>query len=139
MGITPDQHFARLEQEQRRAAIAAADPEGASGERLERLLENGLSPEAAREALRDVIDPELGIDIVSLGLVREVTLTGGDFVVEYTVTTPACPLSEVIEEEMRARLSRLPGVTGVEPRLVFDPPWEPEQMSEQARAALGWG
>lgn len=139
MGITPDQHFARLEQEQRRAAIAAADPEGASGRRLEQLLENGTTPEAAREALREVIDPELGIDIVSLGLVRDVTLADGEFVVQYTVTTPACPLSEVIEDEIRACLSRLPDVTGVQPRLVFDPPWEPEQMDEQARAALGWG
>lgn len=139
MSITPDQHFARIERDQRQAEMAATEPPGAAQARLAELLKNGVTPAAAREKLREVIDPELGIDIVSLGLVRDILFDDGAFDVSFTVTTPACPLSEFIEDEIRSCLKRLPEVTSVETRLVFEPPWEPEQMSEEARNTLGWG
>lgn len=95
-------------------------------------------PELVRELLHAVIDPELGIDIVELGLVREITITGGTASVTFTVTTPACPLSSYIEDEIRTCLWQLPGITDIEVELTHEPPWDPSQMSDLAREELGW-
>lgn len=154
MSITPDQHFAYIEGLRNRKgkgdasgsactttseeAAAAGVDEGAEA-RINAIADGGVSPEAARALLAEVIDPELGVDIVSLGLVRKVSFADGAFDVEFTVTTPACPLSGFIEDEIRDKLMRLPDVDRVDTRLVFEPPWEPEQMSDEARTALGWG
>ncbi len=90
------------------------------------------------EALRDVIDPEIGINIVDLGLVYAVERRGECVDVVLTMTTPACPLSAVIEEDVRDAL--LNGVAGVEQvcvAVIFEPPWSPEMMSERARTQMG--
>ena len=92
MSITPDQHFARIERDQRQAEMAAAEPPGAAQARLAELLKDGVTPAAAREKLREVIDPELGIDIVSLGLVRDILFEDGAFDISFTVTTPGLPI-----------------------------------------------
>lgn len=92
----------------------------------------------ALSALSDVVDPELGLDVVSLGLVYGVHEHQGHLRVELTMTTPTCPLGEEIAAEAEARLRAVPGVQGVEVLLVFDPPWTPERMSEHARGVLGW-
>lgn len=92
----------------------------------------------ALAALGEVLDPELGLDVVSLGLVYGVDENDGHLRVKLTMTTPTCPLGEDIAAEAEARLAALPGVRGVEVSLVFEPLWTPDRMSERARALLGW-
>jgi metal-sulfur cluster biosynthetic enzyme len=90
-------------------------------------------------ALREVIDPELGLNVVDLGLVYAVRGNdAGAVYVELSMTTPACPLGEHIVAEAEQRIRALGGVWSVQVRLVWDPPWTPERMSAAARAALGW-
>lgn len=96
------------------------------------------SPELVRDLLHQVVDPELGVDIVELGLLREVTVRAGVARVRFTVTTPACPLSGYIEDEIHACLAQAPGLRQVLVESELDPPWSPEDMSGAARAALGW-
>ncbi len=90
------------------------------------------------EALEEVIDPELGLDFVSLGLVYDVEVGGGEVYVTFTLTTPACPIGPQVSEQMREFVGDLPGVSSVHPKMVFDPPWSPEMMSEDAKFALGF-
>lgn len=90
------------------------------------------------EALRNVHDPELGINIVDLGLVYGVDIAGDTVHVTYTLTTMGCPIGPLIEAEMRQFLSGVPGVENVEAEMVLRPPWTPEMMSEEAKAALGF-
>lgn len=92
----------------------------------------------AVEALRGVIDPEVGIDVVSLGLVYGVDVDGDRVAVSMTMTTPACPLGEHIALDAERRLCALDGIRAAVVRLVWDPPWTPERMSPEARASLGW-
>jgi metal-sulfur cluster biosynthetic enzyme len=101
--------------------------------------DNGaLTSERVLDALRNVYDPELGINIVDLGLVYDVAITDGDVHVEYALTTMGCPIGPLIEQQMQAILAQLPGVKSVDAEMVFRPPWSPEMMSEEAKAALGY-
>ena len=90
------------------------------------------------EALEEVIDPELGLDFVSLGLVYDVEIEKSDVYVTFTLTTPACPIGPQVSEQMKEFVGDLQGVTGVHPKMVFDPAWSPEMMSEDAKFALGF-
>ncbi|HET7235142.1 MAG TPA: metal-sulfur cluster assembly factor [Actinomycetota bacterium] len=91
------------------------------------------------DALRHVIDPELGINIVDLGLVYDVEVSEqGAVHIEYTLTTMGCPIGPLIEHQMQSFLEGVPGVTTVEPEMVLRPAWTPEMMSEEAKAALGY-
>ena len=95
--------------------------------------------EAVREALKHVVDPELGINIVDLGLVYDVEISEeGAISIEYTLTTMGCPIGPLIEHQMQSFLENVPGVTSVEAEMVLRPPWTPEMMSEEAKAALGY-
>jgi metal-sulfur cluster biosynthetic enzyme len=95
--------------------------------------------EAVREALKHVVDPELGVNIVDLGLVYDVEIgEGGAISIEYTLTTMGCPIGPLIEQQMQSFLENVPGVTSVEAEMVLRPPWTPEMMSEEAKAALGY-
>jgi metal-sulfur cluster biosynthetic enzyme len=101
---------------------------------------NGSAPseEQVLEALKSVVDPELGINIVDLGLVYEVEVAeGGDVDIQYTLTTMGCPIGPLIEDQMRAFLAPLEGIGEVRPEMVLRPAWSPEMMSEEAKAALG--
>jgi metal-sulfur cluster biosynthetic enzyme len=102
------------------------------------LLVEGPTPEVVRDLLRQVIDPELGLDIVELGLLRSVRLLEDVVEIRFTVTTPACPLSSYIEDEIRACLWQLPGVGDLDVECVLEPAWTPEDMTQDARFALGW-
>jgi metal-sulfur cluster biosynthetic enzyme len=90
------------------------------------------------EALEEVIDPELGLDFVSLGLVYDVAIEKEDVYVTFTLTTPACPIGPQVSEQMREFVGDLPGVSAVHPKMVFDPAWSPEMMTEDAKFALGF-
>jgi metal-sulfur cluster biosynthetic enzyme len=101
--------------------------------------DDSLNEEDVYEALEEVIDPELGLDFVSLGLVYDVNIEAGSEVyVTFTLTTPACPIGPQVSEQMREFVGDLPGVTAVHPKMVFDPPWSPEMMTEDAKFALGF-
>lgn len=97
-----------------------------------------LTKDDVLETLKDVIDPELGINIVDLGLVYEVRIDGDTVHIEYTLTTMGCPIGPLIEQQMQGLLSRVPGVEQVDAEMVLRPPWSPEMMSEEAKAALGY-
>ena len=101
---------------------------------------NGEAVTAERvfDALKNVYDPELGINIVDLGLVYDVAITDGAVHVEYALTTMGCPIGPLIEQQMQAILEQLPGISAVDAELVLRPPWSPEMMSEEAKAALGY-
>jgi metal-sulfur cluster biosynthetic enzyme len=94
--------------------------------------------EQVLEALKNVNDPELGINIVDLGLVYEVNVDGETVHITYTLTTMGCPIGPLIEAEMHRFLSGVAGVRNVEAEMVLRPPWTPEMMSEEAKAALGF-
>jgi metal-sulfur cluster biosynthetic enzyme len=94
--------------------------------------------EQVRDALRSVVDPELGINIVDLGLVYQVKVSDqGDVDIEYTLTTMGCPIGPLIEDQMQAFLAAVPGIGEVRPEMVLRPAWSPEMMSDEAKAALG--
>ena len=92
--------------------------------------------------LAEVIDPELDLSIVEMGLIYAVGVTSADdglsVTVRMTLTTVGCPLFDVIAADIRRRLLSLPEVCEVRIDLTFDPPWNPEMMSPQARARFGW-
>lgn len=94
--------------------------------------------ELLRELLHEVIDPELGINIVDLGLVYEVHLAEGVAQVRMTMTTPGCPLGAYLDDAVHACLQGAPGVNDVQVHIVWDPRWNPAMMSDAAKAALGW-
>lgn len=97
-----------------------------------------VGKEAVLEALRNVYDPELGINIVDLGLVYEVEIgADGGVDITYSLTTMGCPIGPMIEDQMRQFLAPVPGVGEVRPEMVLRPPWSPEMMSDEAKAALG--
>ena len=97
-----------------------------------------LTEEQVLDALRGVYDPELGINIVDLGLVYAVEVADGRVHIEYTLTTMGCPIGPLIEQQMQAFLANVPGVQEVDAEMVLRPPWSPEMMSEEAKAALGF-
>ena len=93
-----------------------------------------LAEAALREALRDVIDPELGYNIVDLGLIYGIAIEGGVVDVTMTMTTPGCPAQDYIVGGVEHRLAEEPGVTDVFVTVVWDPRWSPRLMSPAAKA-----
>ena len=90
------------------------------------------------EVLKNVHDPELGVNIVDLGLVYGVEIQDQTVHVTYTLTTMGCPIGPLIEAEMKQFLSNVEGIEEVNAEMVLRPPWTPEMMSEEAKAALGY-
>jgi metal-sulfur cluster biosynthetic enzyme len=97
-----------------------------------------FNAETIREALKAVVDPELNVNVVDLGLIYDVKV-GEEGVVEVlmTLTTPACPLGPQIEADVRSAVLELPGVKDAVISLTFDPPWSQEMISEDGRIQLG--
>lgn len=91
------------------------------------------------DALRGVIDPELGMNVVDLGLVYRVDVDGDDVRVAMTMTSPTCPLGESIAAQAEAAIRKVrPGLGSVRVTVVWDPPWDPSRMSGAAKERLGW-
>jgi len=90
------------------------------------------------DVLRDVIDPELGLDFVELGLIYDVEIEGSTVRVTYTLTSPGCPIGPQVAEQIAEFVMELEGVDEVHPTMTFSPPWTPERMSEDAKFALGF-
>ena len=97
------------------------------------------SKQEVEEALRQVEDPELGMDIVELGLYYDADIAGDDVKVIYTLTSMGCPAGPMIQEDIERVVREIPGVGDVSSDLVFDPPWTPERMSDDAKFILGFG
>jgi len=98
------------------------------------------SEEEVRTALRSVIDPEVGLNIVDLGLIYGIEISDHKLHIDLTMTTPACPMAEMILDDARMVLARLmPLDSQVELNLVWEPPWAPDKMGEYARKYFGWG
>ncbi len=94
--------------------------------------------EDVTDVLRDVIDPELGLDFVELGLIYDVEVEGPTVRVTYTLTSPGCPIGPQVSEQIEEFVGELDGVQEVQPVMTFSPPWTPERMSEDAKFALGF-
>ena len=97
-----------------------------------------IDVEAIRAALHEVLDPEIGINIVDLGLVYGIDVRDRDVVVRMTMTTPSCPLSGFLADAVETAIrDRFASVAEIDVDLVWDPPWSPAMMSEAARRQLG--
>ncbi len=92
-----------------------------------------------RDALRGVMDPEIGCNIVDLGLIYDIAITGTRVEVKMTLTTPGCPMHDSIARAAQIALLQLEAVTEAEVEVVWDPPWVPAMMTEQGRQMLGMG
>ena len=97
-----------------------------------------FTEEDVTEALSNVIDPELGLDFIELGLVYDVAIDGPKVDITFTLTTPACPIGPQVSEQMKEFVGEIDGVEEVVPTMVFTPPWTPDNMSEDAKFALGY-
>jgi metal-sulfur cluster biosynthetic enzyme len=97
-----------------------------------------VTTEAVWDALRVVEDPELGMDVVDLGLVYDVAVTGDTVAVTYSLTSMGCPAGAQIEQDIRDAVGSMAGVGEVTTELIFDPPWSPERMSDDAKFVLGF-
>ncbi len=101
------------------------------------MSENRLTEEKIREALKDVIDYEIGLDVISLGLIYNIDIDDNNNVkVLMTLTTPMCPLGPMIVNDVERKIKEL-GANEVEVELTFDPPWSPEMMDPEIRKAMG--
>lgn len=93
--------------------------------------------EAVIAALRDIFDPEIPVNIYDLGLIYGVDIDDGHVVVTMTLTTPHCPVAESMPSEVEMRVMAVPGIATAEVNLVWDPPWDPGKMSDEAKLELG--
>jgi metal-sulfur cluster biosynthetic enzyme len=91
------------------------------------------------EVLRGVEDPELGMDIVDLGLMYDVEIEGANVKVIHSLTSMGCPAGPMIQEGIHDAVAAIPGVENVEVELTWDPPWTPDKMSDDAKFILGFG
>lgn len=97
------------------------------------------NPDQIRHALRDVVDPEVGINIVDLGLIYDVRVSPEMIAIDLTMTSPACPMSDLVLADAGSALAKaFPDGPPVHIALVWNPPWEPAMMSDKARDTLGW-
>jgi metal-sulfur cluster biosynthetic enzyme len=98
-----------------------------------------VTTDEVNDALREVIDPELGLDFVELGLIYSVEVEEpGAVKVTFTLTSPGCPIGPQVTEQIEEFVSELDGVQSVASEMTFSPPWTPERMSEDAKFALGF-
>lgn len=96
------------------------------------------SEAAVEEALHSVIDPELGLDFVELGLIYGVEVDGANVNVTFSLTSPGCPIGPQVSEQIKEFVGELEDVEEVSAKMVFSPPWSPDLMSEDAKFALGY-
>jgi len=98
-----------------------------------------ITEEQVFDALRVVEDPELGMDVVDLGLVYDVRVEEDKVTVTYSLTSMGCPAGAMIQEDIERVVSEIPGVGEVKGDLTFEPPWTPDRMSDDAKFILGFG
>jgi metal-sulfur cluster biosynthetic enzyme len=97
-----------------------------------------VTADEVEEALTNVIDPELGLDFVELGLIYTIEVEGSEVFVSFSLTSPGCPIGPQVAEQIEEFVGELDGVENVYPKMTFTPAWTPEMMSEEAKFALGY-
>lgn len=98
-----------------------------------------VTEEAVREALKEVVDPEIGLDVINLGLIYGIKIDGGRVDVTMTLTSPACPVGPMFLNSVQSAVLVVPGVTACNVDLVFSPPWDPRTMaSDEAKMMMGF-
>lgn len=97
-----------------------------------------VTKELVLKALEDVYDPEVGLNVVELGLIYDIQINGDSVYVKMTLTAPGCPLHESIRSGAENAIRNIPFVKEVKVELVWDPPWTPDRMTESAKAKLGY-
>lgn len=105
----------------------AVDPHGVGGDLYEAVI----------DALKEIYDPEIPVNIYDLGLIYNVEINDGHALVSMTLTTPNCPVAESMPGEVELRVGAVPGIGDAEVNLVWDPPWSPANMTDEARLELG--
>ncbi|MDI3270478.1 MAG: metal-sulfur cluster assembly factor [Bacillota bacterium] len=98
----------------------------------------GEKEQEVREALKDVIDPELGFNVVDIGLIYGITVEEGKVEIVMTMTTPGCPATSYLQNGVRERALAVTGIREADVQVVWMPPWTPEMMSEEAKRYFGW-
>ena len=101
------------------------------------MAEATVTQEVVFETLKSVFDPEIPVNIVDLGLIYDVQVTGSDVYVQMTLTFAGCGMGPFIAQQAETAIQEIEGVNDVEVELVFDPPWTPDLISEEARSLLG--
>ena len=114
------------------AGFLAEKPVPLSGEEP-----GGALYEAVIDALKEIYDPEIPVNVYDLGLIYGVDISGGHATVSMTLTTPNCPVAESMPGEVEMRIGAVPGIGSAEVNLVWDPPWDPAKMSDEAKLELG--
>ena len=97
-----------------------------------------ITREQVDQVLRNCYDPEIPVNVLDLGLIYDVKLEEERVNVRMTLTAPGCGMGPMIAEDVRTKLLTLPGIKDVKVEMVFDPPWNPEMMREEAKKQLGW-
>ena len=98
-----------------------------------------ITEENVLDALREVFDPEIPVNVVDLGLIYEVKVEDGNKVsVKMTLTAPGCPMAEMVTEDAREKILSGTGAKEADVEIVFDPPWTQEMLTPEGRKALGW-
>jgi len=98
---------------------------------------NTVSIEEIQEALRDVFDPEIPVNVLDLGLVYDIQLNGNQVYIQMTLTAPGCGMGPYIAQNAEWRIAEIEGIDEVEVDMVFDPPWTPEMITEDGKKLLG--
>jgi metal-sulfur cluster biosynthetic enzyme len=135
----------RIEQSRRPLDVGEEERDGTAGQVHAVMIAPGytgrvaLTKDDVIEAMRQVEDPELGMDIVDLGLLYDVEIDGSKVKLIHSLTSMGCPAGPMIQEDMHRVASEVPGVENVEIELTWDPPWTPEKMSDDAKFILGFG
>lgn len=97
-----------------------------------------LSEDQILESLRECYDPEIPVNIVDLGLIYGITIVDDWVGVKMTLTSPGCPASSMISQQVKDRVQKIPGVREADVRIVWQPEWTPARMTDEARNKLGW-
>jgi metal-sulfur cluster biosynthetic enzyme len=121
------------------AQISSAETMSSTGWSITRWLQDQADDSMVHDLLKSVIDPEIGIDIINLGLVYEIVVSSDGIAhIRMTLTTPGCPLSSYIENAIHDVLWGAPGLSDVDLQIVWDPPWDTDMLTSQAKRELGW-
>jgi FeS assembly SUF system protein len=97
-----------------------------------------ISRDEVMAALKECYDPEIPVNIVDLGLVYDVRITDSGVEIDMTLTAPGCPMSAMISDDVKSKLEQVEGVKSAVVKMVWDPPWTPERMSDDAKKSLGF-
>jgi len=114
------------------------DITGDSPSSVQGWLKGEADPAMVEDLLHQVIDPEIGVNIVDLGLVYDVQIIDRRAEIKMTLTTPGCPLSGYMEDSVHQTLWGAPGIDDVNLEIIWEPPWSTDMMTERAKRELGW-